>query len=250
MPIVTCQDREFAEIEAIVFDKDGTLQDSRVNLIALTRISSRSIEARIPGTYGNLLAAAGLRNNELDPAGLMAVGSRAENIMAAAACIAIAGCDWVEAKHVAEEAFEIADLEMEKLPISPLFEGVLDALVMFARAGLKLAVLSAATSKEVDEFVRGNRLEGYFDFWLGVDGEITKPDPQLLWRVCERIGADPANTLVIGDAQTDIQMARNAGAAGVIGIDWHGNFTRLTGADAIVDRLSAIQVNRSRSTPP
>jgi phosphoglycolate phosphatase len=244
MPIVSCQDREFAGIEAIVFDKDGTLQDSRINLIALTRISSRLIEEKIPGTYDNLLAVAGLGNDELDPAGLMAVGSRAENVMAAAACLAIAGCDWMAAKKVAKEAFEVADLEMEKLPISPLFAGVLDALERFARVGLKLAVLSAATGKEVDEFVRGNGLEEYFDFWLGVDGDITKPDPRLLWRVCQKIGIDPANTLVIGDAQTDIQMARNAMAAGAIGIDWHRNFTRLTGADAIVDRLSAIEVRR------
>jgi phosphoglycolate phosphatase-like HAD superfamily hydrolase len=31
MPLITCLDRQFPDIQAIIFDKDGTLEDSGEN---------------------------------------------------------------------------------------------------------------------------------------------------------------------------------------------------------------------------
>ena len=88
--------RVFRNIEAVIFDKDGTLEDSQSYLRELGIKRARLIDAQIPGIGEPLLMAFGMQNNQLDPAGLMAVGSRHENEIAAAAYIAETGRSWFE----------------------------------------------------------------------------------------------------------------------------------------------------------
>jgi len=42
-------------------------------------------------------------------------------------------------------------------------------------------------------------------------GVPTKPDPTLLHKLMERMGADPERTLFVGDSNVDIQTAKNGG---------------------------------------
>ena len=42
-------------------------------------------------------------------------------------------------------------------------------------------------------------------------GLPAKPDPTLLDRLMERMGADPAGTLFVGDSDVDIRTAKNGG---------------------------------------
>ena len=42
-------------------------------------------------------------------------------------------------------------------------------------------------------------------------GLPAKPDPTLLDRLMERMGADPAGTLFVGDSNVDIRTAKNGG---------------------------------------
>ena len=91
---IGCNGLTFSDIEAIFFDKDGTLEDSRVYLEQLARERIRQIAAIVPYIDDRLLFAMGITDSGLDPKGLMAVGSRAENELAAAAYIAESGYDW------------------------------------------------------------------------------------------------------------------------------------------------------------
>jgi phosphoglycolate phosphatase len=50
----------------------------------------------------------GIEGDTLDPTGLMAVGSRRENEIAAAAYIAETGRGWIESLAIARSAFEEA----------------------------------------------------------------------------------------------------------------------------------------------
>jgi phosphoglycolate phosphatase len=48
---------------------------------------------------------------------------------------------------------------------------------------------------------------------------------------------------MVGDSQGDIEMAKKAGAAGVIGICWHNHgFSHLDKADVIISHLNQIKV--------
>ena len=233
----------FRQIEAVVFDKDGTLQDSSDYLRTLAQKRSRLIDAQIPGTGEPLLMAFGVNGNTLDPTGLMAVGSRKENEIAAAAYIAETGRGWLESLDIAGRAFIEADQYLKKEPPSPLFVGCLDTLKGLFDSGLKLAILSAAPSENVKRFVDHHQLEPYLNLYQGVDEGPTKPDPALLLQVCQRLGVRPGATLVVGDAQGDIQMAKAAGAAGCIGICWTSqNTDHLTGADVVIQQLDQIQI--------
>ena len=96
--------RVFRNIEAVIFDKDGTLEDSQSYLRELGIKRARLIDAQIPGIGEPLLMAFGMQNNQLDPAGLMAVGSRYENEIAAAAYIAETGRSWFESLAIARSS--------------------------------------------------------------------------------------------------------------------------------------------------
>jgi phosphoglycolate phosphatase len=50
------------------------------------------------------------------------------------------------------------------------------------------------------------------------DGLPIKPAPEMLLHLCERLGASPAKTIMIGDNMVDLQMGRAAGVGLVIGV--------------------------------
>jgi phosphoglycolate phosphatase len=240
---IRCRDVTFSNIQAVIFDKDGTLEDSQVFLRELGQKRSRIIDAQIPGIGEPLLMAFGINGDTLDPTGLMAVGSRRESEIAAAAYIAETGRGWLEALKIARNAFEEADRYFKDATTSPLFAGSLEVLKYLSDVGLKLGILSAARTSRVQAFVKFHQLEPYIQLQQGVDEGPSKPDPALFLQACHTLGVEPASTLMVGDSAGDIEMARRAGAAGCIGICW-GNpaAAHLETADVAIAQLDEIQL--------
>ncbi len=242
MATIKCKDTIFSNIQAILFDKNGTLEDSEVNLRNLAHKAARIIDARIPGVGEPLLMAFGVNSNTLDAAGLIAVASRRETEIAAAAYIAETGRGWIESLNIARESLNEAEKYLGD-SASPLFAGSLEILQKLSRSGLKLGILSAATTPEVNQFVKAHQLGEYLNLEMGVDGNIFKPDPALFIQACEKMQVEPSNTLMVGDSVGDMQMARNAKAAGCIGITWINKSDNVRGADVVIDKLDDIQVD-------
>ncbi len=245
MVTICCRNVTFPNIQSVIFDKDGTLEDSQVFLRELGQKRSRLIDAQIPGTGEPLLMAFGIQGDTLDPTGLMAVGSRRENEIAAAAYIAETGRSWIESLAIARSAFEEADRYLkDAAATSPLFIGSLEVLKFLKDAGLKLGILSAATTASVQAFVRRHQLDPYIQLQQGVDQGPSKPDPALFLQACQTLGVEPTSTLMVGDSAGDIEMGRRAGAAGCIGISWGtwGRVAHLEGADVAIAQLDEIQV--------
>ncbi len=241
---IACKGLEFENIAAIIFDKDGTLEDSLAFWREVGIQRARLIDAQIPGVGEPLLMAFGIQDNTLDPTGLLAVGSRQENEIAAAAYIAETGRSWHEARKIAQEAFtEILESKyLSKTPESaPLFLEVKDVLQSLKNSGLKLGILSADSTTGVEEFVTNHQLQEYINISMGVDGELYKPNPQLYIKACQALKVAPEQTLMVGDSQADIQMAKAAGAAGTISINRNKNSLSLQG-DAHIFDLSEIQI--------
>jgi haloacid dehalogenase superfamily, subfamily IA, variant 3 with third motif having DD or ED/haloacid dehalogenase superfamily, subfamily IA, variant 1 with third motif having Dx(3-4)D or Dx(3-4)E len=237
------QNITFKNIEAVIFDKDGTLEDSADFLRNLAQKRSRLIDAQIPGVGEPLLMAFGVQGDSLDPTGLMAVGSRRENEMAAAAYIAETGRGWLESVNIAHHAFADADQYLKSSPPSTLFVGGLETLKSLSDAGLKLGIVSAAPTAEVQNFVTHHQLEPYINFHQGVDAGPTKPDPILFLNACQALGVDPANTLMVGDAQGDIDMAIGAGAAGCVGVCWNrSNPQHLNLATVVISHWDQLKI--------
>jgi phosphoglycolate phosphatase len=239
---IKCKNLTFSHIEAVLFDKNGTLEDSESYLRILGQKSARIIDSQIPGIGEPLLMAFGIDGNHLDPAGLMSVASRQETEVAAAAYIAETGRGWFECLKIARQALEEAEQYVKKTP-SPLFVGSLEILKSLSTAGLKLGILSAATTEDVKNFVTTHQLRDYLQLEMGVDAGPSKPDPALFLAACQALGVAPAATLMVGDSVGDIQMARHAKAAGCIGITWIGQADNVQGADVVINQLDEIQVS-------
>ena len=241
MATIQCKNRTFTNIEAIIFDKDGTLEDSQAYLRSLGQKRSRIIDAQVPGIGEPLLMAFGINGNKLDPTGLLAVGSRHETEIAAAAYIAETGTGWLESLELARRAFTEADSFIGTAP-SPLFVGSLEVLQYLSQAGLKLGILSAASTERVRAFVQTHQLSDYIQLQRGTTpGGISKPNPELFIHACQSLQVEPINTLMVGDSVGDIKMAREAGAAGCIGICWNQDAPYLTSADVVISHLEDIK---------
>ncbi|MGI0482860.1 HAD family hydrolase [Geminocystis sp. CENA526] len=241
---VICKQKIFNNIEAIIFDKDGTLADSENFLRELALKRARLIDAQIPGVYEPLLMAFGVENDYLNPTGLMAVGSNKENQIVAAGYIAETGRSWFESLSIASEAFNNAEKSFPtRGKTSPLFAGSLEVLQELKQQGLKIAILSADTTQGVREFVENHQLNDYIDLIMGVDSGLFKPDPRLFLQACDTLGVKPENSLMIGDSQGDIAMGKSANAGGVIGICWkYPEAPHLQTADAVISDLADLQI--------
>lgn len=242
MVTIRCQDVVFQNIQAVLFDKDGTLANSESFLRGLAQKRSRLIDAQFPGVQEPLLMAFGVDGDRLNPAGLMAIGTRQENEIAAAAYVTETGRDWIESLETVRSAFVEADQYMKrKADHTPLVPGVLPLLQAMATAGLRLGILSSDSTENVKDFVEKYQLAPYFQLQMGTDGKISKPDPRLLQQACDGLEVSPSQTLVIGDSQADIQLA-HAGAAGAIGVTggWSSTFRLL--ANAVIHHLDEIEI--------
>ena len=90
-----------------------------------------------------------------------------------------------------------------------VYPGMNEAVERLKEAGLTLAVLTnkpdAAAGPVVERYY-----PGVFDVVQGALPDMpTKPDPTLLLRLMERIGAKPESTLFVGDSDVDIRTAKN-----------------------------------------
>lgn len=211
----------FRNIAAVVFDKDGTLADAAHYLYQLAHARARQIAAIVPDLEAPLLRSFGVSAHQIDPQGLQAVGSRHENLIAAAAHLAGCGYSWVAAQEIAQQAFAEADRQFRpKAPFTPPLPGVIDLLRRLEAAGLVLALLSSDRTEEVAAFLSTYQLTEVFRVAMGSDCLPAKPDPTSLKTICAELGIPPAQTIVVGDADSDGLMAQRAEAAGCIGVNW------------------------------
>jgi phosphoglycolate phosphatase len=243
MPSIDCANHNFLDIQAIIFDKDGTLEDSGDYLRNLAQKRARLVDSQIPGVGEPLLMAFGVQDGTLNLAGLQAVGSRYENETAAAAYIAETGRGWSEAVQIVHKAFTEADRVMESTPAA-MFPGCREAIESYANAGIKLGILSAATTSQVTKFAEYHQLQAHFQVLLGSDRDFAKPDPRLFLLACQQLGVNPDRTLMVGDSIWDMSMASKGGAAGCIGISW-GRFAQpLQGADVTISNLAEFRLQK------
>ncbi|MEM1427406.1 MAG: HAD-IA family hydrolase, partial [Cyanobacteria bacterium P01_H01_bin.130] len=166
--------------------------------------------------------------------------------------VAAQGYGWSEALAIAQTAFAAVDQALgPKAPLTPPFPEVLAGLERLAAAGLKLGIVSADAPPGVAEFVDFYELRSLCPVALGSTQACLKPDPCLLQKACQLLGVEPQEVLVVGDASSDVALARRGKSAGVVilrrapALHDHD-----FGADAYGQTLGALQVvNGTTSTP-
>lgn len=218
MATIRCLNQQFESIQAVLFDKDGTLANVESYLRALGEARSHFIDAQVPGIHDLLMTAFGIPNDGIDPTGLMAVGSRYENEIAAAAYVAATGKGWIDALALVNIAFHQAEVALtEKSLKTPLIVGAKRLLQRLELANVKIGIVSSDTHVEVASFIDRYQLSE-ISWYRGVTTDaLTKTHPDFLAFACREMEVDAADTLVVGDAASDLQLALQ-GAAGFIGM--------------------------------
>lgn len=118
----------------------------------------------------------------------------------------------------------------------PLFPGIADLLqTLSERDDLLLGAVTGKSRRGLDQICATHGYEKTFFVSRTADDCPSKPHPAMVTECCSEAGIDAKNTIVVGDAIYDMQMAKSAGAA-AIGVAWgYASVAELTdaGADTI-----------------
>ncbi|MCP9809886.1 HAD-IA family hydrolase [Cyanobium sp. HWJ4-Hawea] len=213
-------------VSGVLFDKDGTLSLSEAKLITLAKARVFLCLQRVdPGQQPelqNLLERAyGLSacGTLLHPAGTTAVAHRDHNLISTATALAQVGLGWPEALATSEAVFAEADANAEAdgqrrphgRPTSDTTAGLLPLLSQLQAAGVLCAVISNDDVAGIEHFLGSHQLRPFFAGIWSAEHRPRKPDPGAIHGLCAELGLAVEQCLLIGDANSDLQMAVAAG---------------------------------------
>ncbi len=95
------------------------------------------------------------------------------------------------------------------------FEGVIELLTWLYQSGVPLAVATGKSRTGLERALDATATRSYFSATRCADESDPKPSPTMVYELCEELGIDPTNTLVVGDTSHDLEMAASAGASAV-----------------------------------
>jgi phosphoglycolate phosphatase len=198
-------------LKLLVFDLDGTLIDSAQDLCNSVNAALRAFDHEpLP-----------------DPAIASFVGNGAPMLMRRALALASNLTPEIVDEDLFQKAyaFFLQYYREHKLDFTCAYEGVMDALhalqrlhlrTDFAQPGRSARAMAVLTNKPVRPargICEGLGLAGYFlEIYGGDSFPFKKPDPQGLLALMQQTGAQPEETVMIGDSAVDMQTARSAGA--------------------------------------
>jgi len=201
----------------IVFDLDGTLVDTAPDLIsALNFVLEREGLPPVPLQSARNMIGAGAR--KMIERGLESDGR----------AMTVRDIDRMTADFIGYYAENIA-------VASRPFEGLEDALDDLTASGCRLAVCTNKLEWLSKRLLDQLDLSPRFVAICGADTfGVAKPDPAILKQTVARAGGELSSTIMVGDAGTDIGVARRAGVP-VIGVSF--GYTEVPIAELKPDRL-------------
>ncbi len=125
----------------------------------------------------------------------------------------------------------------------PLFDGIEPLIAsLVAREDVLIGAVTGKSRRGLDLVLETHGFAPHFFVSRTADDCPSKPNPAMVSECCAETGIAPSDTVVIGDAVYDMQMAKAAGAT-AIGVSWgYASVDELwqAGADAVVDRPETI----------
>ncbi len=206
-------------MQAFLFDLDGTLIDSKLDLVhsvnAMLRETGRAEQAtELVASY---------------------IGHGAPQLIAS-----VLGPEADEEQRRVALAVFLECYEEQKLKLTRPYPGVVEGL--YTLASYPMAVLTNKPTKMSEEILEGLQLAHFFRVVVGGDSfEKKKPDPTGALAILKELGSSAVETAMVGDSDVDIQTARNAGmlAVGVkYGFGQHN--AEVCPADLYIDALAEL----------
>ena len=209
-------------IRLIIFDFDGTLGDTRRNIV--TTMQMTIAELHLP--------------------------NRSEEECAATIGLPLTECFRTLFPDIQEELIPRCAETYRRFfnenlkTIQPeAFPGVVETLSVLHQNGFTLTIASSRSRNSLMELTRNMGIADYISYILGADDvKEAKPKPEPVLKTLADMHYDASQTLVVGDMAVDIQMGANAGTK-TCGVTW-GNGTRdelvQAGADYIIDNIGEL----------
>jgi phosphoglycolate phosphatase len=180
------------QFDLIVFDWDGTLMDSTAHITRSIQAACRDLGLPVPG----------------DDAASYVIGLGLREALQ----IAAPTLDPADYSRLVER-YRVHFLTKEQT--TELFVGVREMLAELRDHGYLLAVATGKSGVVLHRAPDEARLTSVFDGTRCADETFSKPHPAMLHELTRELGQDAGRTLMIGDTTHDLQMAINAGVAGV-----------------------------------
>lgn len=99
------------------------------------------------------------------------------------------------------------------------YAGVKEAVAEIKKAGVKCAIVSNKFDAAVQE-LKNVTFSGLIDFACGErEGVKPKPAPDGVFLAMQALGADPAETVYVGDSEVDLATANNSGLK-CVAVSW------------------------------
>jgi len=209
--------------DTILFDLDGTLIDTIQDLGNAVNhaLSLRNLPLHTPEEYRRMVGH-GIRN----------LNSRAlpENLRDNEEYLDKVLLDFLE--------FYSSNIAVYSYP----YKGIHQLLAKLQDKGVKLAVSSNKFQAGVETLIKGFFPDIEFVAILGnKEGFPLKPDPAIVDLVLSKTGSSKARTVLVGDSNTDIRTAANAGVRS-IAVSWGFRpKEELSGADVVVDTVEELE---------
>jgi phosphoglycolate phosphatase len=180
------------QFDLVVFDWDGTLIDSAAAIVACMQASCRDLGLPVPDheTASHVI---GLGLHEA--LRMVAPG--------------LAVQDYPKMAERYRFHFLARDTAL------PLFPGTREMLDELRDAGHTLAIATGKSRLGLARGLETAGLGGVFAATRCADQCTPKPAPDMLLELMDHLDTPPARTVMIGDTTHDLQMASNAGVAGV-----------------------------------
>ncbi|HEB82922.1 MAG TPA: HAD-IIIA family hydrolase [Gammaproteobacteria bacterium] len=186
----------------LVFDWDGTLVDSIDRIVSSLQYASRE--------------AVGIDVSEQQARDVIGLGlreaiARLHPELAEAGNAADQSADPVLIEKIAE-AYRQHYLFENTVP-APLFAGVRELLEELRAEGYQLAVSTGKSRRGLEQSLTEHDMTGYFSDIRCASDHQSKPHPEMLHKILQKLNFSADKTLMIGDSEHDMKMANNAGIA-------------------------------------
>jgi HAD superfamily hydrolase (TIGR01509 family) len=121
---------------------------------------------------------------------------------------------------------------------SKLNDGARETLEALHKAKIKIGILTRNKRRNALAIAKKHGL--HFDAVVDRDDGPVKPDAFGVLRICEKFGAKPEETLIVGDYLFDLQCAKAAGAVAVLLANHERADEFAKYADFVIDNITEI----------
>ncbi|MCS6984419.1 MAG: HAD-IIIA family hydrolase [Leptospiraceae bacterium] len=172
----------------IIFDWDGTLAKSIDHIVVALQMAGQSIGRIIPEDKARYIIGLGIED---------------------ARRYLLGDIQDIEVAQKFHRVYRQNYLAREKdIPLYPCARELVQKLY---ESGHKLTIATGKSREGILRALEHKKLQHYFQAIRTSDMTKPKPNPNMVWELCEEVGLPPSQTLLVGDTIHDLEMANRAG---------------------------------------